>query len=202
MDREKCSDMRELYGAPTGNCLRVTIALEEAELPYTTHLVNLRAGEHKQPEFLAIHPEGKVPVLREGDLLLTQSNAILFHLARQAPGKLLPEQNPEKAWERFFYFLTEAIAPNHAAFFLERQQIESPELKQKCIDALSAAEAFLADAPCMAGSSFTLADIAAFTMARPCHESLPWDRLPRLQTWYKQIAQRPSVRKGLGAFVS
>ena len=74
-----------LMGARTGNCLRVSVALEVLGIPYEQVRIDLRSGEQRQAEFLAINPFGHVPVLvdraagQEG-FVLTQSNAILLHL--------------------------------------------------------------------------------------------------------------------------
>jgi hypothetical protein len=53
----------ELYGARTGNCLRVSIALEEAALPYVVRRVDLRRGEQRRPQHLVLNPMGQVPTV-------------------------------------------------------------------------------------------------------------------------------------------
>ena len=53
----------ELYGARTGNSLRAAIALEEAGLAYVQQFIDLRAGAHRQPDFLALNSAGQVPIL-------------------------------------------------------------------------------------------------------------------------------------------
>ena len=73
----------ELYGAPTGNCIRAAIALEEAGLSYTPKLVDLANRAHQGVDHLALNPLGKVPVLVEKEegrkpFVLTQSNAIIL----------------------------------------------------------------------------------------------------------------------------
>ena len=84
------SEALELHGAQTGNCLRVAVALEELGLPYTAHQLHLGGGEHKRAEFLALNPDGRVPVLvdrsdPEAPLVIAQSNAILLHLCDRRP---------------------------------------------------------------------------------------------------------------------
>src|SRR6185369_13001640 len=79
-----------LHGAPTGNCFRAAIALSEAALPFTVQRIQLRHGEHKQEDYLAINPLGQVPALaipeHEGPgSYITQSNAIMFYAAEAAP---------------------------------------------------------------------------------------------------------------------
>jgi GST-like protein len=117
----------ELYGARTGNCLRVSVALEEAALPYVVRRVDLRRGEQRQPEHLALNPVGQVPTIvvnrehGQSPLIVSQSNAILFYIAERVPGRLISDVYPilrARTYERFFYFLTDVIAPSHSAFAL------------------------------------------------------------------------------------
>src|SRR4051794_15271886 len=98
----------ELHGFHTGNCLRVAVALEEAELPYVIHNVNLAAGDHYRPGHLALNPHGKVPVIVDRSdqppFVLTQSNAIMMYIDQKAPGRILPVALKERAvaFERLF----------------------------------------------------------------------------------------------------
>lgn len=80
-----------LHFAP-GTCARVPlIALEEIGVPFETRLVAFMKGGHREPDFLARNPAGKVPVLEIDGAVLTQNSAILVYLARRFPGaRLLP----------------------------------------------------------------------------------------------------------------
>ena len=55
--------MIELYTSPTPNGYKISVALEELEIPYNVHVVNLQAGDQKKPEFLALNPNGRIPVI-------------------------------------------------------------------------------------------------------------------------------------------
>src|SRR5438094_78608 len=77
--------MIDLYTAPTPNGHKVSITLEELGLPYDVHVVNLLAGEQKQPEYLRINPNGRIPTIvdREaGNFAVFESGAIMIHLQR------------------------------------------------------------------------------------------------------------------------
>lgn len=199
-----------LYGAKTGNCLRVAIALEELAIAHRVVLLDLGAGEQCTPEFLALNPRGKVPVLRirssrAPPLVLAQSNAILLYLAQRAGGRLLPrEMDPSAplALERFFFFVTDVIAPSHASFFLKREGCEEGRrlIERRSLDALLASEMFLETAPFMAGQSFTLADIAAVSIAAALSSSIDWAQYPRLHRWFAGVMARPGVKRGMTAF--
>jgi glutathione S-transferase len=76
--------------APTRS-IRVRWMLQELEVDFESVTVNLQAGEHRRPEFLKVNPAGKIPVLVDDDLVLTESVAIVLYLAEKYPHKgLLP----------------------------------------------------------------------------------------------------------------
>jgi GSH-dependent disulfide-bond oxidoreductase len=199
----------ELYGAKTGNCIRVSISLEEASLPYTVRPVDLAAGQHRAGGHLSLNPAGKVPVLVEplpdgSRFVLSQSNAILLYIAQKSSSRLLPD-NPQKrgrAYERFFYFVTDVIAPSHASFALRggpnSQAISL--LNQHATNALEFADTFVKHSRFIAGDEFSIADISAFTIAESLSSSLDWHSVPNLQRWFCEVAARPSVQRGLKAF--
>src|SRR5258705_2623810 len=98
---ERAHSSVELYGAKTGNCLRVSVALEEAEIPYIVRKLDLRQSEHRTPEHLSRNPLGKVPTLverfRDGRaLILSQSNAILMYAAEGSPPRLFRQIPPNE----------------------------------------------------------------------------------------------------------
>jgi GST-like protein len=204
------SDDVVLYGAKTGNCLRVAIALEELAIAYRIVPLDLRAGEQRTPDFLALNPSGKVPVLRVRSLgttplVLAQSSAILVYLAQQAGGTLLPrEKDPSAplALERFFFFVTDVIAPSHASYFLKNEGCEEGRrlMERRSLDVLLASEMFLENAPFMAGQSFTLADIAAVSIVAALSSSIAWSLYPRLRRWFAGVMARPGVKRGMTAF--
>ncbi|MDF3887173.1 glutathione S-transferase family protein [Cupriavidus basilensis] len=198
----------ELYGAQTGNCIRAAIALEEAGIAYSARPVNLATGEHQGQELRSLNPFGKVPVLVQrasgAGFVLAQSNAIILFAAEFSPTTLLPADPVARAkvYERFFYFLTDVIAVSHGAFKL--QQIGASEqaksINELAVSALLEGGRFLAFSPFMAGESFSVADIAAFTIARAYYDAIEWGEHPELAHWYAEVARRPAVLRGLKVF--
>jgi GST-like protein len=199
-----------LYGARTGNCLRAAVALEEAGVPYTISKIALRRGEHKGAEFLAINPLGLVPALAVVDgnaeqTIITESNAIMFYAGEWANGANLTGidvQSRAKVLERFFYFLTEVISPSIAGFRLAGAGIVdgAKYCDEKIAASLTVADSFVRSDLFMAGGSFSLADIAAFTIAAAHKEKLDWSSLPSLNDWFNRVAGRPAVQRGMAAF--
>ncbi len=170
-----------LLGARTGNCLRTTVALEEAGLSYRPVPVDLRRLEHRGAEHLELNPAGKVPVLVDETglerLVLSQSNAIMLHVADMAGERLLPTNVHPRAiaLERFFYFTTDVIALSHSAFLLRGSggEAASEMLMYGAVTAMSASGRYLT-ADYMAGGQFSLADISAFTIAASIVEWIDW----------------------------
>jgi glutathione S-transferase len=84
----------KLYYAETMNPRKVCALAKYLELPVELVRVDLRKGEHRTPDFLAMNPNGKVPVLVDGDLVLWESTAIMVHLAVKAGSDLWPSDAP------------------------------------------------------------------------------------------------------------
>ena len=88
-------DRIQLYSLPTPNGVKVSIALEELDLPYEPHLVSFEKNDQVSPEFLSLNPNNKIPAIIDPDgpggkpLALFESGAILFYLAEKT-GRLLP----------------------------------------------------------------------------------------------------------------
>ena len=200
----------ELYGADTGNSLRAAIALEEAGVPYTARRLNLQANEQRALAYLALNPAGKVPTLVDHTstppLVINQSNAIIQFADAKAPGRLAPAHpGPERdrVFDRYFFFVTDVIAPSHAAFFLRQAGLNDAAtvIDLRVIEQLVYAERFLTD-EFMAGDQFSMADISAFTIAASIRDRLDWAVHSRLSRWFDSIEARPAVQRGLKAFQS
>jgi GSH-dependent disulfide-bond oxidoreductase len=199
----------ELYGWQTGNCIRAAIALTEAGIPFTARPVDLREGEHRRPPYVTLNPAGKVPTLidhgHEQPLVITQSNAIMLYAAERSPGRLLPSADDPNRWialERFFFFVTDVIAPNHAAFYLHNRGMDDAisALNQRVIQRLAEAERYAAESLFIAGDQFTLADIAAYTIVASVQQSIDWSALPYLAQWFQHLRTWRSIAQGYQAF--
>src|SRR5690554_1524225 len=88
--------MIELYAAGTSNGVRARIALEECGLPYRLNFIDLAKGEHKTPQFLAMNPNGQIPVIVDGGVTLAQSTAILIY-AGEKSGRFIPKEGAKRA---------------------------------------------------------------------------------------------------------
>ena len=89
--------MIKIYGPKASTAGRCLWAAEEMAIPYESVAVDMQAKEHKTPEFLAMNPNGKVPVMKDGDLVLWESFAINAYLARTYQPEFLGQDPAQEA---------------------------------------------------------------------------------------------------------
>ena len=197
--------MIDLYTASTPNGWKASITLEELALPYAVHRIDLEANEQKQPAFLAINPNGRIPAIidrDEGDLAVFESGAILIYLAEKA-GALLPTDvagrsrviqwlmfqmggvGPMMGQANVFY----RYAPERIPYAIDRYQREARRL-------LAVLDGRLAEHEYLAGE-YSIADIANWCWAST-HEwsGVSIEGLPHLTRWLELVGQRPAVQRG------
>ena len=199
--------MIELYTSPTPNGYKTSVALEELEIPYNVHVVNLMSGDQKKPEFLKLNPNGRIPVIVDTDndnLAIMESGAQLIYLAEKA-GKLLPTEEKARAnVMQWLMFQMGGIGPMMGqanVFFrywpgdpvqpaIDRYQNEGRRLFEVMETRLKDNE-FLAD-------DYSIADIANWCWVRTYRWSgIKIDGLDELQRWMKMMEDRPACKKGV-----
>ncbi|CAO3440871.1 glutathione S-transferase family protein [Azospirillum endophyticum] len=196
--------MIELYAFATPNSVKVPIALEEMGLSYDLKPVNIRRGEQKSADFLALNPNGKVPVLVDRALVLTESAAILVHLAEYT-GRLLPRDGADRARvfeQLFFHASAPGPAFGNAGFFkrlaAEPQPLAEARFTAEANRVLDRIDALLGERRFTAGDDFTIADIAHFGwLWRREFPGLTLDGRPNLLRWFDAVAARPAVRRAI-----
>ncbi|MBR9765852.1 MAG: glutathione S-transferase family protein [Rhodobacteraceae bacterium] len=195
----------KLFHAPGSCSLGIRMILEEAGLPYEVHRLDVRAGDQRRPEYLAVNPKGKVPaLLRDDGRLLTEFPAIAFWLARQAPGAgLLPSgaDGEARALELLDFIVASLHMRGTALLMRPAAFATSPEaqdeVRARGRETLGAGLARLSDelghGPFLMGERFSLPDAAAFYL-------LGW--LPGLgieadaplADYHARLAARPSAQ--------
>ena len=199
--------MIELYTSPTPNGYKTSVALEELEIPYNVHFVNLMSGDQKKPEFLKLNPNGRIPVIVDTDndnFAIMESGAQLIYLAEKA-GKLLPtEEKARSKVIQWLMFQMGGIGPMMGqanVFFrywpgdpiqpaIERYQNEGRRLFEVLETRLKNNE-YLAD-------DFSIADIANWCWVRTHRWSgIKTDGLDGLQRWMKMMEERPACKRGV-----
>jgi GSH-dependent disulfide-bond oxidoreductase len=198
--------MLTVYAFATPNSVKVPVALEELGLPYDLRPVNVKQGQQKAPDYLALNPNGKVPLLVDGDLILPESGAILVHLAEKT-GRLLPTDPVARA--RSFEWLFVQLSGTGPAFgqsgYWQKLAAErnTPAIARYQAEADRLADlidAHLARNEWFAGQDFTIADIAHFGWFwRRDFAGISFDARPNLARWYSAIEARPAVQRGVAA---
>ncbi|WP_044560692.1 glutathione S-transferase family protein [Azospirillum sp. B4] len=196
--------MLKVYAYATPNSVKVPIALEELGLDYELHGVNVRKGEQKAPDFMALNPNAKVPVLVDGDLVLTESAAILVHLAEKT-GRLLPSSGEGRArvFEQLFFHAS-GLSPafGQSGFFqrfaAEPQPIAIERFLGEAKRTLSVLDGVLSRHRHTAGDAFTVADIAHFGwLWRREFAGVGLEDTPHVARWFADVAARPAVQRAL-----
>jgi len=196
----------DLYTASTPNGHKASCALEELEIPYEVHAIDLSSLEQKKPDFLRLNPNGRIPVIvdtEEDDLAVFESGAIMIYLAEKA-GRLLPTERRGRArvisWlmfqmggvgpmmgqaNVFFRYFPEKIQPA-----IDRYQNESRRLFE-ALDTRLAESEWLAD-------DYSIADIANWCWVRGHRWSgVSVDGLDHLQRWLDALKEKPGLRRGV-----
>src|SRR6266850_724373 len=191
----------KLYEFAPTRSIRVRWTLQELGVDFEPITVNLIAGEHRRPEFLAINPAGKLPVLVDGDLVLTESVAIVLYLAEKYATKgLLPTDLAERAQvNRWLLFAaTELEQPlwrisRHTALYPEEQRLAgdvilaSGEFK----DMASMLEKHMQGRQFVAGGSVSVADLVMAYTLDWGNEYKLLDGSPQLLAYMKRMYARP-----------
>lgn len=198
--------MIDLYTAATPNGHKVSIALEELGLPYALRVLDLTAGEQKQPAFLAINPNGRIPAIvdREADdFAVFESGACLIYLAEKT-GRLMPaDARGRSRVLQWLMFQMGGIGPMMGqanVFFryfpekipavIDRYQGETKRL-------FRVLDSHLKDHEYLAGD-YSIADIANWAWVRTHRWSgVDIDDLPHLRRWRDAIRARPAVQRGI-----
>lgn len=181
----------KLYGGARSRASIVQWYLEELGQPYEFVLLDMQAGEHRQPDFLAINPMGKVPALVDGDFTLWESGAILLYLAEKySPDVSTLEQRSHLA--QWVLFANATLGPG---LF-----VESSREKEKAT-LFPALNQILDQHPFLMGDTLTVADVAvgAYLSYMTLMLGITYEEYPALKTYVKQLTDRPAYQNTIGA---
>ena len=201
--------MIDLYTWTTPNGRKVSIMLEELQLPYRVHPVNIGQGDQFKPEYLKINPNGKIPSIVDPEgpdgkpIALMESGAILIYLAGKT-GKLLPAAVRDRyvalQWLMFqmggvgpifgqvHHFLR--AAKEQVPYAIERYTKETRRLYGVLNERLKDND-YLAD-------GYSVADIATYPwVARYEWHRTDLNQFPHVKRWFDAISARPAVQRGM-----
>jgi len=198
--------MIDLYTSATPNGHKVSIALEELALPYSVHPIKLSDGEQKQPAFLALNPNGRIPVIVDrdaGDFVVFESGAILLYLAEKT-GRLMPSDAKGRSRVmQWLMFQMGGIGPmmGQANVFFrylpEKIPLAIERYQGECKRLFRVLDGHLRDREYLAGD-YSIADIANWAWVRTYRWSgIEVDDLPHLKRWRDVIRDRPAAQRGI-----
>jgi glutathione S-transferase len=195
--------MITLYGDLRSRAHRVAWMLKELQVPYEHMPTHFLDGSTRTPEFLRINPNGRVPALKDGDLVLFESLAINLYLARKYGGPLAPSDLNEEAlatqWT--LWVMTEIEKPlllTAANLFLfaeeERNVQEAQAMKRKLDRPFKVLDAHLREGTFLLGDRFTVADLnVSAVMTLVPLSGMELGEWPALNAWLSQCLERPAA---------
>lgn len=197
--------MIDLYAAGTSNGMRARIALEECGLEYRWHPIDLTKGEHKSPQFLALNPDGQIPVMVDdavpggGKITLSQSSAIMMYCAERA-GKFIPADPAKKAAMLQAYMSASTdITPMFGVVnaLLRAKEPAAETFRQRLREYFKVWDERLTKRRYAAGDEVTLADFSLYAGYWRTKGALPdvIAGLPNLERWAAEIAARPAIQR-------
>ena len=195
--------MITLYTWSTPNGRKISIALEELELPYEVVPVDIGKDEQFDPDFLKISPKNKIPAIVDGDFALFESGAILLYLAEKT-GKLAPPYGTPEYWRVIEWLMWQMAGfgpslgqahhflkfnPGKSAYAEERYHGEALRL-YRVLDTRLRGREFICD-------ELSVADIAIWTWAsRFDFQQVDLHDYPEVCRWYLSLAERPTFQRG------
>ena len=197
--------MIDLYTWFTPNGRKVSLMLEECELEYTTHALNIAKDEQFAPEFLKISPNNKIPAIVDNDNgnSLMESGAIMMYLADKT-GKFWPT-DPDKKWSTVEWLMFQMggvgpmfgqchhftkYNPGKAPYAEDRYHNETKRLYGVMNERLGKTGFLACD-------EYTIADMAVWPwVARFDWQSVDLNEFANVKRWYLEILDRPATRRG------
>ncbi|MBD2541897.1 glutathione S-transferase N-terminal domain-containing protein [Coleofasciculus sp. FACHB-SPT36] len=197
--------MIDLYTFTTPNGRKASVMLEEVELPYNVHKIDITKGEQFTSEFVAINPNSKIPAIVDQDTGMTvfESGAILIYLGEKT-GKFLPTEQKARFQVLEWLMLQmggvgpmfgqlnhfKKFAPEKISYAIERYEKETLRL-YGVLDKQLAAREFICN-------EYSIADIATFPwVAIYEFQGLTLDNHSNLKRWFETLQQRPAVQRGM-----
>jgi len=199
--------MIDLYSWPTSNGRKASIMLEETGLEYEVHPVNLSKRDQKQPEYLALNPNGRIPTIIDRDgpdgepITIFESGAILWYLAEKA-GMFLPGGARERTLtHQWLMFQVSHVGPAAMeVHHMKREPSVPAEFKARHAELeriYGVLEQQLFRTPFLAGT-YSIADIGIYPWAyRHEFQEIELSRFPALERWFYEVGKRPAVQRGL-----
>lgn len=189
------------YYSPQTRARSVMVLLDELNAPHDLHVLNMKAGEQRQPEFLGINPLGKVPTIRHGDAVITEQVAIHIYL-----GDLFPEAGLTPAIDdplrgpylRWLVYYAACFEPAVVDKFMKREPAPESQSPYGTYDqVMDLLRAQLAKGPYMLGDRFTVADVLWGTALYWTLQFGIVPDYPELKDYAARMSERPAFKRAM-----
>ncbi|MCC5652587.1 glutathione S-transferase N-terminal domain-containing protein [Nostoc sp. XA013] len=197
--------MIDLYTFTTPNGRKASVMLEEVELPYNVHKIDITTQQQFTPEYIAINPNSKIPAIvdQETGIKVFESGAILIYLAEKT-GKLLPtEQKSRFQVLQWLMFQMGGVGPmfgqlkHFKCFAPEKLPYAIERYEKETLRIYGVLDKQLQDNEFICGN-YSIADVATYPWVA-IYEflGLTLDNYPNLKRWVEIVQQRPAVQRGM-----
>lgn len=197
--------MLKFYYNASPNPHKIALFLEEAGLPFEAIAVDTRRGQQFSPEFVAVNPNAKVPVIDDDGVIVFDSNAILLYLAEKT-GKFLPPNSPENRAKllSWLMFVASGIGPfsgqavHFKHFAPEKIPYANNRYQYEAMRHFKVLNDHLAKNRYMLGDTYTIVDMGLWSWTRMVPFILgddAWAQLPNLKRLHEEIDARPAAAR-------
>lgn len=202
--------MMRFYYAPNSCSTAAHMVLEEAGAPYVAQEVDFSSGEQHTPEFRALNPKGKVPVLLDGTETITENLAIQYHLATRFPEAGLRPSDPIAVvhWLSVMAWLSNTVQPDARHITRPENYTADPSCKPAVVAKgretttrlMGDIDRMLSEGPWIMGRQYTTADPYALVFVGVAKRyGLDLSPNRHMANWTERMVERPAIRKVLEA---
>jgi len=203
--------MIELFTAPTPNGWKISIMLEECDLPYQVQWVDLLKGDQYRPDFLAISPNNRIPAIVDhapvdggAPLSVFETGAILCYLADKCAMFLSTDMRERAKTLEWLFWQVGGLGPmlgqhGHFKFYAsERIAYATDRYRTEALRLYSVLNSQLSCEEYVAGKDYSIADMACFPWIQTHKaQEIELSSFPHLSRWYQILKQRPALRRGM-----
>ena len=198
--------MIDLYTWHTPNGRKVSIMLEEIEMPYEVHSINIAKDEQFQPHFLKVSPNNRIPAIvdRDNNYSLFESGAILLYLAEKS-GKLINTDDRDDYYRTLEWLMWQmgGVGPmfgqvhHFVKYNKGKSEYSETRYSKEARRLYGVMDKKLSKSQYIAGNDYSIADISIWPWtARFDWQEIDLNEFPNVTRWYKEISSRPAVQKG------